>query len=148
MTPFSLKYIFALIENMWSNYLQKGEILEKAGLQSVDVHSPLENFVNYVSADIATSFTLLVGIFFPSATGKTDYFLVYSVHWEETEVLVPAIRGHCVACPKVTFSFSAGIMAGSNRSGDLRDAQKSIPVGTILAITTTSLVCILWLSDT
>uniref|UniRef100_A0A8C6VVJ3 Solute carrier family 12 member 4 n=1 Tax=Nothobranchius furzeri TaxID=105023 RepID=A0A8C6VVJ3_NOTFU len=88
-------------DNMWSDYLQKGEILEKAGLQSVEAHSPVENFLNYVSADIATSFTLLVGIFFPSATG---------------------------------------IMAGSNRSGDLRDAQKSIPVGTILAITTTSLV--------
>eukprot|EP00064_Thunnus_orientalis_P002403 superscaffoldBa00000173_g2410 len=91
-------------ENMWSDYMQKGEILEKAGLGSVDAHSALENFGMYVSADIATSFTLLVGIFFPSATG---------------------------------------IMAGSNRSGDLRDAQKSIPVGTILAITTTSLVCIL-----
>ncbi|XP_038158892.1 solute carrier family 12 member 4 [Cyprinodon tularosa] len=88
-------------ENLWSTYLQKGEILEKAGLQSVDAHSPVENFINYVSADIATSFTLLVGIFLPSATG---------------------------------------IMAGSNRSGDLKDAQKSIPVGTILAITTTSLV--------
>ncbi|XP_029816282.1 solute carrier family 12 member 5 [Manacus vitellinus] len=35
-----------------------------------------------------------------------------------------------------------GIMAGSNRSGDLRDAQKSIPTGTILAIATTSAVYI------
>lgn len=34
-------------------------------------------------------------------------------------------------------------MAGSNRSGDLRDAQKSIPIGTIMAIATTSFICIL-----
>ncbi|PIO35426.1 hypothetical protein AB205_0121610 [Aquarana catesbeiana] len=33
-------------------------------------------------------------------------------------------------------------MAGSNRSGDLRDAQKSIPIGTIMAIATTSFVYI------
>uniref|UniRef100_A0AAY5EUX9 Solute carrier family 12 member 6 n=1 Tax=Electrophorus electricus TaxID=8005 RepID=A0AAY5EUX9_ELEEL len=55
----------------------------------------------YIFADITTSFTLLVGIFFPSVTG---------------------------------------IMAGSNRSGDLKDAQRSIPIGTVLAILTTSLV--------
>lgn len=42
-------------------------------------------------------------------------------------------------------SICSGIMAGSNRSGDLRDAQKSIPIGTIAAITTTSTVCILLL---
>ncbi|XP_062404559.1 solute carrier family 12 member 4 isoform X2 [Sardina pilchardus] len=88
-------------DNMWSNYLDKGQILEKTGLASVDARGSMENFGLYVSADIATSFTLLVGIFFPSSTG---------------------------------------IMAGSNRSGDLKDAQRSIPVGTILAIATTSLV--------
>ncbi|KAL1007443.1 hypothetical protein UPYG_G00086820 [Umbra pygmaea] len=88
-------------ENLWGDYLEKGQILEKAGLSSVDIHGTVESMGLYVSADIATSFTLLVGIFFPSATG---------------------------------------IMAGSNRSGDLRDAQKSIPIGTILAITTTTLV--------
>uniref|UniRef100_A0A8C5C957 Solute carrier family 12 member 7a n=1 Tax=Gadus morhua TaxID=8049 RepID=A0A8C5C957_GADMO len=40
----------------------------------------------------------------------------------------------------IYFPSVTGIMAGSNRSGDLRDAQRSIPVGTILAIATTSLI--------
>uniref|UniRef100_A0A2I3HK50 Solute carrier family 12 member 4 n=1 Tax=Nomascus leucogenys TaxID=61853 RepID=A0A2I3HK50_NOMLE len=90
-----------LQENLWSAYLEKGDIVEKHGLPSTDAPSLKESLPLYVVADIATSFTVLVGIFFPSVTG---------------------------------------IMAGSNRSGDLRDAQKSIPVGTILAIITTSLV--------
>ncbi|KAM4728483.1 solute carrier family 12 member 7-like [Anableps anableps] len=42
----------------------------------------------------------------------------------------------------IYFPSVTGIMAGSNRSGDLRDAQRSIPVGTILAILTTSFLYI------
>ncbi|XP_008586577.1 PREDICTED: solute carrier family 12 member 6 [Galeopterus variegatus] len=88
-----------ITENLWSNYLPKGEIIEKPSAKSSDVSGSLNH--EYVLVDITTSFTLLVGIFFPSVTG---------------------------------------IMAGSNRSGDLKDAQKSIPIGTILAILTTSFV--------
>uniref|UniRef100_A0A673BS54 Solute carrier family 12 member 6-like n=1 Tax=Sphaeramia orbicularis TaxID=375764 RepID=A0A673BS54_9TELE len=90
-----------LSENLWSSYLSKGDVIEKGSLNSSNVaHSPSID-QPYVFADITTSFTLLVGIFFPSVTG---------------------------------------IMAGSNRSGDLKDAQRSIPIGTILAILTTSIV--------
>ncbi|KAJ3586102.1 hypothetical protein NHX12_012503 [Muraenolepis orangiensis] len=91
-----------LAENLFGYYLEKGVILEKRGLASVaEEDGPSPASKRYVVADIASFFTLLVGIYFPSVTG---------------------------------------IMAGSNRSGDLRDAQRSIPIGTIAAITTTSIV--------
>ncbi|XP_048461945.1 solute carrier family 12 member 4 [Rhincodon typus] len=88
-------------DNLWSSYMTKGEILQKHSLPSVEASGSRRNLPVYVFADITTTFTMLVGIFFPSVTG---------------------------------------IMAGSNRSGDLKDAQKSIPIGTILAIATTSLI--------
>ncbi|XP_072526754.1 solute carrier family 12 member 6-like [Salminus brasiliensis] len=89
-----------ITENIWSSYLSKGDLLERGSGPTPSPIHPNHNHP-YVFADITTSFTLLVGIFFPSVTG---------------------------------------IMAGSNRSGDLKDAQRSIPIGTILAILTTSLV--------
>ncbi|MCI4394884.1 hypothetical protein PGIGA_G00174000 [Pangasianodon gigas] len=91
-----------MAENIWSSYLSKGDLLER-GSNPTPSSAPTytSHHLPYVFVDITTSFTLLVGIFFPSVTG---------------------------------------IMAGSNRSGDLKDAQRSIPIGTILAILTTSLV--------
>ncbi|KAG7488700.1 hypothetical protein MATL_G00036410 [Megalops atlanticus] len=91
-------------DNMWSDYGPIGMLVEKKRQPSVPVADNSNDiYMPYVVNDIATYFTLLVGIYFPSVTG---------------------------------------IMAGSNRSGDLRDAQKSIPIGTILAIATTSFIYI------
>uniref|UniRef100_A0A3Q3GNF6 Solute carrier family 12 member 7b n=1 Tax=Labrus bergylta TaxID=56723 RepID=A0A3Q3GNF6_9LABR len=89
-------------DNMWSEYGPIGMKVESNKLDSDPVGDTSQDiYMPYVVNDIATFFTLLVGIYFPSVTG---------------------------------------IMAGSNRSGDLRDAQKSIPIGTILAIATTSFI--------
>lgn len=60
----------ASTENLWSAYLEKGEVVEKHGLPSTDTVGLKESLSLYVVADIATSFTVLVGIFFPSVTGK------------------------------------------------------------------------------
>lgn len=57
-------------DNLWSNYLEKGEILEKEHHPSVDAAGQKNNLHLYVLSDISTSFMVLVGIFFPSVTGE------------------------------------------------------------------------------
>ncbi|XP_024081059.1 solute carrier family 12 member 4 isoform X3 [Cimex lectularius] len=87
-------------DNLGGYFLSEGEYIASSNVP--EEIAPLDKpTYNQVTADITTTFTILIGIFFPSVTG---------------------------------------IMAGSNRSGDLADAQKSIPIGTICAILTTSTV--------
>ncbi|XP_055058227.2 solute carrier family 12 member 7 isoform X4 [Misgurnus anguillicaudatus] len=88
-------------DNLWGQYNTKGVIVEKEELSSVSNSDGSSG--PYVLNDIATCFTILVGIFFPSVTG---------------------------------------IMAGSNRSGNLKDPKRSIPTGTIMAVVTTSIIYI------
>ncbi|KAJ8950397.1 hypothetical protein NQ314_007937 [Rhamnusium bicolor] len=89
-----------LSDNIYDGFLEQGQFISR-GKEPADTEPLGDDNFNQIFADITTSFTILIGIFFPSVTG---------------------------------------IMAGSNRSGDLADAQKSIPIGTICAIITTSTV--------
>ncbi|XP_011334547.1 solute carrier family 12 member 4 isoform X2 [Ooceraea biroi] len=88
------------LENIWSSYQEQGQLIAY-GSDAKDIDVLSGSTYNQIQVDLTTTFTILIGIFFPSVTG---------------------------------------IMAGSNRSGDLADAQKSIPIGTICAILTTSTV--------
>lgn len=98
-------------DNLMPSFLENGQYIAY-GRAPIDIERMQRPTYNQVFADITTTFTILIGIFFPSVTG---------------------------------------IMAGSNRSGDLADAQKSIPIGTICAILTTSTVylsCVLLFAGT
>lgn len=138
-TSLTLLLFFCPVENMWSVYGSLGKLVENQKLISNGAHDPTQDiYLPYVVNDIATFFTLLVGIYFPSVTGETVIQLTLRRIRCCSVVKRAQHRAKCHAW----FCLS-GIMAGSNRSGDLRDAQKSIPVGTILAIITTSFICIL-----
>uniref|UniRef100_A0A1I7XCT0 Solute carrier family 12 member 9 n=1 Tax=Heterorhabditis bacteriophora TaxID=37862 RepID=A0A1I7XCT0_HETBA len=85
-------------DNLWPKHVRFGDVLSKNPKDKGDRQRATGY---YIFADSTTSFMILVGVFFPSATG---------------------------------------IMAGSNRSGNLRDASRSIPLGTLSAQISTSIV--------
>uniref|UniRef100_H2Z9M8 Solute carrier family 12 member 6 n=1 Tax=Ciona savignyi TaxID=51511 RepID=H2Z9M8_CIOSA len=84
--------------------VHKGNLFFHYDNPAADVQPPElgTGYRTWLVADVSSSFTILLAIFFPSVTG---------------------------------------IMAGSNRSGDLADAQRSIPKGTIGAVLTTAFIC-------
>ena len=50
--------------------MSKGDIIELAGMGVVDVPPSNVRRYPYIFTDLATSFTVLFGIFFPSVTGE------------------------------------------------------------------------------
>uniref|UniRef100_A0A673I238 Solute carrier family 12 member 6-like n=1 Tax=Sinocyclocheilus rhinocerous TaxID=307959 RepID=A0A673I238_9TELE len=63
-----------IADNIWSSYSAKGDVLERGSHHSAH-RAAVSNHFPYVFADITTSFTLLIGIFFPSVTGNANSHL-------------------------------------------------------------------------
>ncbi|OQV22702.1 hypothetical protein BV898_03531 [Hypsibius exemplaris] len=57
-----------------------------------------------------------------------------------TGYIICDVTGSFTVLLSIFFPAVTGIMAGSNRSGDLRNAQRSIPIGTISAVCFTTTV--------
>jgi hypothetical protein len=61
-------FILFLLENLGAWHLGEGQVVGKT-MNPVDIETLDQPPYNQVMADISTTFTLLVGIFFPSVTG-------------------------------------------------------------------------------
>lgn len=65
---------FPLVDNLWSTYTEKGSIVEKKDQPSVAGSEDTKmGGLPYVFTDIMTYFTMLVGIYFPSVTGRYNF---------------------------------------------------------------------------
>lgn len=61
-------YVLFIAENIFGNFLETGQYVART--HKVEDIQPLnKNSYNMVMVDITTSFTILIGIFFPSVTG-------------------------------------------------------------------------------
>lgn len=66
-------YLNAYTENIYGNFLESGMYIARKNSQEENLSSKNEKSYNMVIVDITTSFTILIGIFFPSVTGL--YFI-------------------------------------------------------------------------
>lgn len=75
-----LNYVSFLFftENIFGNFLETGQYISRS--RKVEEIQPLnKNTYNMVMVDITTSFTILIGIFFPSVTGQYKMFSSKSI---------------------------------------------------------------------
>lgn len=76
MVELNFKVPLCFAENMWSQYGPRSMLVENKELLSSGGSDGAEDIkMPYVVNDIATFFTLLVGIYFPSVTGENTLTL-------------------------------------------------------------------------
>lgn len=63
---------FFISENIWDSFLEDGQYLAYDN-QPKDVDKMTTSSYNQIQADLTTTFTILIGIFFPSVTGEFYY---------------------------------------------------------------------------
>ncbi|XP_072917689.1 solute carrier family 12 member 5-like isoform X2 [Hemitrygon akajei] len=111
-------------------YFEKNNLTELQGIPGVASGLITENlWANYLTKGVIVEHSQLSSV--TASPQKVDLDQPY---------VFTDITSYFTLLVGIYFPSVTGIMAGSNRSGDLRDAQKSIPVGTIMAIATTSAV--------
>ncbi|XP_043565992.1 solute carrier family 12 member 5-like [Chiloscyllium plagiosum] len=111
-------------------YFENNNVTELQGIPGVASGLVRKNlWANYLAKGVIVEHSNLPSVTSSISTVSLDQPYVFTDMTSYFTLLVG------IYFPSVT-----GIMAGSNRSGDLRDAQKSIPIGTIMAIATTSAV--------
>lgn len=74
-----LQWLFfsPLADNLWSTYSEKGSIVERKNQPSISGSEDIKiGGRPYVFTDIMTYFTVLVGIYFPSVTGRLKLFFL------------------------------------------------------------------------
>lgn len=60
---------FFFLENIWGSFQEEGQFIAKYN-QPKDIDKTSPYSYNQIQVDLTTTFTILIGIFFPSVTGK------------------------------------------------------------------------------
>ena len=156
---------FNVSDQTWSKYNEAGD---RVGFGEEGHKSRGD-----VLSDLTSNFLVLIGILFPAVTGESSPNIKInnnSSDGNDNSFFFCMINANicfdlCYAngvmiydddnnnnnnnnnnnLKRFIYFSNKGFMSGSNRSGDLSDAQKSIPKGTIGAVVTTSIMCILLL---